>query len=524
MGVRLLATAVLALALPGAAVAAPARLAFSNGERIVSIDADGSNRTVLSPRSRELIQPAWAPDGSAIAVTSYGEEGARIAVMAPDGSGLHALTPSRSGQVDLAPAWSPDGRLIAFGRLRFSGDTLTASIVTVPASGGREHVIRRRSARRFLYFSNVNWSPDGRSLVYTRTSLDRNADFRPDMLTAPAAGGKARLLLRDADSPSFSPDGRRMAYVSVADRNGRTCGSDECSINGEIYVRDVSGGRGARLTRSRANDAEPVWSPNGQRIAFSSDRNYPDGQSPEIYSMRTDGSCVTWLTNGSPGSDSPAWRPDPQASSDPGGCGAVARSRLVEVGIGPARRFRATPAYWLGPIAFNGLLLSNVDGDRSAAFFEYGDCGAFDPRECPSAISVDNRSECVRHPPVLLGFNPVALRRIGGSLAYTGPDPDAATEVYAGRTVMSIGERNARRLAAILRELRRVDGTGRQPLPRSAFPRSTWRKLDRVARARRRLGSVRAVARRLHLHTGEVRGRLAVRRELVAYGARRLRC
>jgi hypothetical protein len=278
------------------------------------------------------------------------------------------------------------------------------------------------------------------------------------------------------------------------------------------------------VTRSEANDQTPAWSPDGQRIAFSSDRNFPFGESPEIYSMRPDGSCLTWLTNGSPASDAPAWEPGVDRSSDPGVCGATARAPLVSTDLRRARRFKSAPAYWLGRIAFNGLLLSDVDGGPEGASINYGDCGRFDPADCPLVLAVDNVDVCAPKPPPLRGFHPRRLRRVGGSLVYTDPIEDGFTEVYAGRTTIALGEQTLPRVAAILPELRPLGSDEPAVLPQSAFPRSRWRALDRVETVRRRLGSVRAVARELELSAADVRDRLAVRRELVDYGAGRLDC
>ncbi|HCK16724.1 TPA: hypothetical protein DHW51_21535, partial [Candidatus Poribacteria bacterium] len=61
--------------------------------------------------------------------------------------------------------------------------------------------------------------------------------------------------------PSWSPDGRRIAFVSDRD------------LNYEIYVMDSNGNNLRRLTNHLGEDESPSWSPDGQRIAFVSNRN-----------------------------------------------------------------------------------------------------------------------------------------------------------------------------------------------------------------------------------------------------------
>ena len=98
-------------------------------------------------------------------------------------------------------------------------------------------------------------------------------------------------------SPSWSPDGKQIAFMS--DRDGHFMNGWSTS---EIYVMDADGGNPQNLTNNRHADWSPSWSPNGKRIIFCSDR---DGNA-EIYVMDADGRNPQNLTNNRHADYSPA--------------------------------------------------------------------------------------------------------------------------------------------------------------------------------------------------------------------------
>lgn len=102
-------------------------------------------------------------------------------------------------------------------------------------------------------------------------------------------------------SPIWSPDGRRILFASNRD------GDDE------LFVMDALGKNVRQLTRNKAADLTPQWSPDGRWIAFASDRARPG--EPEIWVMRADGGGARRLVASAahPWQDrqySPTWSPD----------------------------------------------------------------------------------------------------------------------------------------------------------------------------------------------------------------------
>jgi hypothetical protein len=179
-----------------------------------------------------------------------------------------------------------------------------------------------------------------------------------------------------------------------------------------------------------------------------------------------------------------------------------------------------TPVWWLDSATSGGLLLSEVSALKGGVALDYGDCALFEPEDCPAGARVENAAACrPRDLRPLAGYRPGRLQRARGALTY---HRGITADVYLGNTIVLVFGRGTRGYLSRLRRFGRTTPPARYP--RAGFRRAVWRDLDSAAAAVRETGSARAAAGRLALTPRQVRDRVAVRRKLVRFGARRLAC
>ncbi len=137
-----------------------------------------------------------------------------------------------------------------------------------------------------------SWSPDGRKLAYVSFENRRSEVWIQEVYT----GKRTRLASFKGknSAPAWSPDGSRMALALSRDGNS------------ELYLFDLRKNTIQRLTRDRGADTEPAWSPDGQHLAFLSDRS---GR-PQIYQISVNGGRAQRLTFKGRYNTSPDWSAD----------------------------------------------------------------------------------------------------------------------------------------------------------------------------------------------------------------------
>lgn len=203
---------------------------------IYQMNADGSGQTPITSMTH-CYDPQWSPDGSRITFYTRQSNNNIINTMDPDGTNLLQVTdPAVSGY---SPYWSPDGLRIAF----FSART-TPGIYVIDADGTDQSLLL--AGGDIAYFA---WSPDGKRLALSKTVAPMyNIDlFVYDIIT----GTTTRLTntTLNHNSVNWSPEGRYLIFNSNRD-----------DINNfEIISMTSDGNNITNLTNNPAGDSVPDW-------------------------------------------------------------------------------------------------------------------------------------------------------------------------------------------------------------------------------------------------------------------------
>ena len=195
----------------------------------------------------------------------------------------------RAGAEHPSRRWTfPRWRIVAVAAV-----ILVGGLLVTPALGlGGRLLSLIRSAPTPLDVQTPAWSPDGRKLAFV-SRRDGNSEIY--VINADGSGQENLTQHPARDShPSWSPDGRKLAFVSRRDGNS------------DIYVMNADGSGLRNVTRAPSNDLRPAWSPNGRAIAFvrqifqkcvpNSNGTPCNPYEPDLYVVNGDGSGLRRLT------------------------------------------------------------------------------------------------------------------------------------------------------------------------------------------------------------------------------------
>lgn len=205
-----------------------------------------------------------------------------IYIMDFDGANQQRIT--RNKTINLQPAWSPDNNKLSFTSY-ISGNP---DLYLADLRSGRIFQISSREGINI----GADWHPNSKSLVATLSP-----DGNPDIYTLSSQTGRTLKRLTKHPgidvSPSFSPDGSKITFVS------------ERSGGAQIYVMNADGSNVKRVSFAGTHNTDPTFSPDGSKIAFVSRAGNFD-----VWVVNVDGTNLTRITQDMGDNEDPTWSPD----------------------------------------------------------------------------------------------------------------------------------------------------------------------------------------------------------------------
>jgi eukaryotic-like serine/threonine-protein kinase len=263
--------------------------------RVVSV-LGGSDRAVGDVAAWQ--QPSWSPDGRYLAAgLALRQDGSRSAggihLFPLDGGEPFIVTEPPSSSIDQSPAFAPDGRRLAYASCRNASVRMDChvNVLNLDAAYRPVGAPTRLTTASERAIRGITWCNGGTLLVYSAGYLE------PHLWRVPADGSSPPTRLQEAEAPAANPSCAPSADRMVFSR--RASDSDIFTLH--------PGREPVVAARSSGFDGQPDYAPDGERIAFCSDRS----GSVEVWTARHDGSAPSQVTRG-PGREqcSPAWSPD----------------------------------------------------------------------------------------------------------------------------------------------------------------------------------------------------------------------
>lgn len=265
---------------------AATRIAYVRGQTLRVIDSDGAN-DVQIPADSNATAPAWDPTGTRLVYATYGANGRIIMTDLASGQ-MRVLQPKIWNTSLTTPVFAPDGASVLYAR---SDDDSHSTLWRIPLSGGEPVRIDRGRG----ISTSPSFSPDGRRIAFMTDRIGHNevyiidADGSNPIWITQIAGDLNESSYRG--EPDWSSDGVTVALQS------RVSGSFQLMM---VNMRD---NLATRLTDVGENQS-PSWAPDGRHIVFTSNRSGSD----QLWILDTRSHVTRQLTHQS-GAKYGAWSP-----------------------------------------------------------------------------------------------------------------------------------------------------------------------------------------------------------------------
>src|SRR5882672_2577510 len=226
---------------------------------------NASNVWIVSTAGGEAMQvtqsghdssPVWSPDGKTLAFLSSRDGNSQVYLLSMEGGEAKKLT-TLSTSADLFQ-WAPDGKSIGFTSEVYL-DCKDDACNSKRDEEKDKSKVKARIYDHLLFRHWDHWNDGKRSHLFVMP-VDGNASARD---LTPAADYDIPPDERgEVNDFAFSPDGKEICYTAVPDK------VEAISTNGELFVVPVAGGEPKKITTNPGFDGNPVYSPDGQYIAY----------------------------------------------------------------------------------------------------------------------------------------------------------------------------------------------------------------------------------------------------------------
>jgi dipeptidyl aminopeptidase/acylaminoacyl peptidase len=260
---------------------------------------------------REVHDPQISPDGQFIAYTinstSLKEDKGKTQIWMVPTAGGAAIPLTADDVVSDHPRWSPDGKFLAFlsSRKDADGDDGKTRVYLLNRQGGEA----QRLTDTIQDVDDFAWSPDGKRLVLVLR------DPSPEELEAAASKGKDEDGTDKPSSAKKSKSQRPWVIDRLYFKEDNVGYLERRRTH--LYVFDVAPKSMKQVTSGDYDDNDPAWSPDGKLLAFASNRTKPDPDATyavNIWVVSSDnpdkGASSTQVTTGLAGDRQPVWSPD----------------------------------------------------------------------------------------------------------------------------------------------------------------------------------------------------------------------